>query len=1092
MKINKYRLLTRILILTLLLTITGMVSAVAEQIIIVPVSDNRMTTTDDSGASLRSAIEAYTYASGIKGDNVLVLGSIKKNGGPVYVYSPETGIFQWENGDEGNDSNYFRYSLAQLNKIGQPYDRAIVLSGHLQNAQNPNKETFDTNTQFILYRSQKLAKNNSLVALFGNKLRMSAEADSSGFAQYGNVMVKELEDLDSLAILKDLLGKTYSGSIRLSDESGLTIPEKMSTNNVLVIIGSGIEQTSIIIDGERIIKVTTDPNAKTGDTWYSPLFTFGNREVFIISIPENTSGNLKISGAEGTEAYLYYTENPQFGELVQQIQLCPDGMQYDNNDTVRIALTGDQTVKELRMLYPEASFQATFTPIDASYPFTIYENGDNEIVWKDINNVKTQILVSLKETRDGKDIVEPIEFTYTPVSEYIDSLQTSLTVIPDGSMSKRGKANITLSFQKDNLDNNVLNRVDNWLSQSVASLSRQGDSVQENMQFNPEKASFTLPIELPEHKGDYQWEIILSSGENYPVKFDKSYTSESIHIENHPPVCNDNMIEEKEFTRLMQPGSVAKIVLPKTLFTDPDYDPLTISYIITKDSTTYANGSYEGNGGISPEYEITDINDFGDWTIELTATDNDNENSQSLILKIHTENGNSAPQIDEGLCPSAEESIPLLRLSDYVLKIPRGLFTDSEGDALSIEGSLNYDSGDYIQFSYEGPDGISDSWETPLERFGTCTIQLKAKDQYGLESDTVTFKVHLEDALASLPGVLSSTPEKPQKGDNVKIKLTINWPKEYSSLNIREWLENSSAVLTDNNNTKYEMRLSNSTMTFETDTIKMPDQKTDLVFTVVVMSNEGNIPQKRYTDYQPLSISIDNSAPKAVADALENQTKFCFDLGDYVLHIPNNLFIDNEEDDFSITLSIIDEKGEIRDERTFRKDETPDIKMPDFGKWTVRLTAKDTEGLISEPFEYCTVTIHNLKLIVIIAGAGLLLIIGVVLTILITRHRKNLPRFHQSDAIQFKLNDQSVSEYINMPEGNNQQAIPLTTFAMMITTLITETQWNNMKQWSICPTHDEKPVFRKNGTKTGGDHKADLGEGLSVEISNGPTRRSHT
>ena len=1190
----------RAVMLCVLVTLLFISAALADNVIILTVSDDHLAScTDENGHTLREAIEIYVRALELKGDTVQVFGSRRTSRDPAVVYSAETGTFDWTAGDESkNDAYYFR-TLEQLGKTDFAFDRVVVVTGQLRNSQSRNsgKTTYPSSPDVpvMVYGAVPLSGSKTQAEAYqdasGIKFTSAGETGPDGFVRYGNTIVKEAETFDARQTLSDLMMGTFSGRI---DQSGgvVTIPEAISSKSILCITGSDLSAAKLVLNGEAVYRITSDPAESSSEVWYGPSFSFGSGQLTLIEIPDGIRGNLKISDAADAELSIFYVEADDYAQKLQNASVCPAGLEYTPDGSVLLTLSDERAVQELKLIYPELSFQAQVTLLESTKTITLYSEDGKQIKWIPNPDENAELSLTLCATKDGTNLLPVQRLRYYPLSSALDALKPFISIKPSDQPVKRQEITVELTLVSAEGGQAQARRVSDWLFGAAAAVTDQAGTVVGSMTYNTGSGSFvSAPIEMPAHEGTYHWQIAVSSGPKYAIAWEKTFQTKDVVITNQSPTAEAGILPS-DISISALPGENAEYAIPAGLFRDPDGDPLTVAYTVQYAGKDVREGSAAGKDGYSPEIPLSDLNQFGDWKITLTAEDNDKAVSQPVTVSLHIMDSNNAPTVDAGVrekipeevsltvqpdeaasytipaglftdpdkdsltvtciayynqaqekkeeiksetgvspeitisdlnkfgdwritltaqdkygvpggevafnihvtdgntaphanpgkLPEADGTIPLLRLSDYQVILAKGLYTDNEQDNLTVWVSVTDPQDNTETVSYKGKEGSSGEWKYSLPEFGTWKFEIHAVDEHQAESEPYLFQVTLTDALKELPGMLKANPDNPEKGDSVRFELSIEWPDEYRDLKIREWLEECTVSLVDNFGAGYPMTLAENTLVFTAENVVMPTEETDLTFSASVVYDDTERP-RTFDSFNTVDISIKNSAPVIIGTAAADETRFIFNLSDYQLHIPSNLFRDEENDPYTVQIDLEDGKGNVSQAATIQNGEEYDLKLPDFGSWTVRLTATDVEESASDPFTYAKVTIHDLKKIVIIAGAALLLIIAVLVTILRIRYKRNLPRFKEGDCIVFINGKGEVSPRIRMPKDDTR-SFPLSGFAVSISVLLSNEQWSSLKEWMICPSKGDKPEFRKAGAKgEKGETEIELGEGLKAVVN---------
>lgn len=1080
-----------LLILGLLMVLAFAFPALAENVIILTVSEDRLEScVDEKGISLQQTIEAYVRALEVKGDTVRVFGSARGNRQePFVIYPSENESFDWTQGEGGRNDAYYSRTLAQLEKTDFAYDRIVVITGYLRATQSRSntRTTHPTNNLIpaIVYSALPLPGSDSALEVYqaasGLKFTSDEEKAVNGFTKHENTLMKAEATFDAARTLDDLLSVTYSGKTA-HQGTEVAIPGASASKAVMLVTGSGLEELKLVLNGAEVINTTAEKSEKTESTWYGAILPWGSGEARLFEIPEEVSGSIKISGgSEDTTADLYYLRDDSFSQKLQNAVASKNGLEYAADGTVIITMPDDEVSRELKMLYPSLSFQAQVTLLDSAKSFTLYSEDLQHIRWTDVPNEKAEVTVSICEMKDGTELIPSQKLRYTPLSTVLDLMTAEIALDPAENLVKRQEAVITLKLMLNADTEEEQKRIKDWLAQAEAMILDRNEEQAGLLSFDADNLTFTSSgIKMPATAGTYSWKAQLSSGENFVFKYSKGFETKSVKIENHAPQCNTDLVSE-QMTLSMQPGEFVGITIPSGLYTDSDGDQLSLIYTVAFGTEERQTESVVCENGESPEIKISGLNEFGDWSIRLTANDIDDEEASPIEITVHVTDGNTAPYVDPEKRTETETAVPLLSISNYELVIPRGLFVDAEGNNMTVYVNLTDPQQNEEQYTFKGKDGISSVWRHPLEHFGSWGIELFAVDENEAHSEKYAYTLKLVDALEKLPGKLSISPEAPEKGDAVTFTLTLDWPEEYSELPIREWLQNCTATVKDNFGAVYEMKLADNANTFKTDGVIMPTEETELTFSAMVSSNDGNDPQKDFTDYNSISISIKNSAPVAVATPLEDQTQFLFNLSDFEMKIPASAFADAENDDFTVRVELQSGDGVSVPVASIQKGEVWDLIFPSFDSWNIVLTAADTEGSESVPFIYGKVHLHNLKMIILIAGAAVILLVSLLIIIIRIRYKRNLPKFNANDGIVFKTQKESLR--IKMP-AEETDPIPVATFAVSLPILLSDTQWNNMKQWSVYPTKGDKPALRRSDSKAKEDtFEVDLGEGLSVNTN---------
>ncbi len=1073
-----------------LLLVTGIGSANADRYAVLVLADDRLeSSVDEQGISLKETIENYVSFLEAGKNEVEVYGSVRSNNRTALIYPTDSGMFDWEASEGGKNDRYFSRTIAQLG--AERYDTVVVITGQMLNQQSRNADKTiypaDHDTKVILYGTVPISDNRSLIDVFqnssGRQMSDSGVEDTNGFRIYGNTYAKLNESFDAGTTLNDLIRESCDGAVAPGADS-LTIPAVLADHAVMMIKGTDLSRLNIIVNGQDMYHISTDRSETGKSIWYSQKNRFGADEIYYVAIPENISGTTKISGAIA-ETNLFYYKNPQYDSLVQKTAMTQNGLQYESDGTVLIQESDEKVIRELALIYPDLSFQALVTPFDASEPFVLHASDDGTIVWRNVGNVEADILVSLRPSRDSQKVLRSEQFHYQPIYSLLEEMK------PDISMSNEGTAlakGTTLEYiihfpLSDNRDTETDRRISDFINSALfAVYDENGNRINTASRLNDQGQVVVSVPTAPETEGTYQWKIRISSAPSYAVVWEKEFALPEFTIENHNPVSHPDLVDTS-ISKIVQPGDSVSVDLPQGLFTDEDGDKLTIHYSVLSNGIEIQSGTWIGENGESAAFTISGIDAFGDWTIETYAEDNDGTTSAVIKMTVSVVNGNTAPHVEESVRPQDATTVPLLRLSDYSLRIPEGLFMDDEENTLTIKGTLTNKDNVQTPFSYSGTNGRSESWEQHLNQFGIWKVEVYAQDEHGLQSDTVSFTVELVDALESLNGTLYTNPESPGKGDRIRLELALAWPEVYELLPVREWLLNCDVVVKEAYGSEYPMTLAEDKLVFRTDEIQMPETETTLTYLVTVKSREGIEPQKEFNRYNQVTFTLSNSAP-VLKDgfAAENKSAYVLDLSQYAVTVPADLFMDLEEDSFSIQIDFIDGNGNTVKGPELEGGEKTDVYLPGFGSWTVKATATDTEGKSSEQVIICQITINNLKLILFVAGGGLLLAGGIVAFILIRKRNQEKARFQDRDSIVFIQDGKPVSKQIRLAAGESKP-IALTTFAFAVEILLTDTQWSNMKEWMIVPTHDEKPVFQRIGKNAGAIHEIDLGDGLIAAIN---------
>lgn len=1076
----------------MLVILSGIACAYADHYAVVVITDDRMeSSVDEQNADLKQAIGAYVQYLETGGNDVDVFGSVRSKGISAPVYSSGSNTFDWEVGQNGRNDSYFRWSLLQLEE--KQYDKIVLITGHLQNKQAKTTAQLSfvsrPETKVILYATTPLPDGESIADVYqraaGTQIAYSGYDDQNGFKVYGNTVAKENEQFNASTVFFDLLSASSDGKI-LPGDKGLTIPELLAQQAHLVINGRDLSGLNIIINEQDMYHISTDNSQQGERIWYSPRVVIGSENIYIVRIPDKTTGNIKISGTDAAIS-LYYDRNPQFGEIIQQASLTQDGLRYNANGSVTIAESTEKAVQELHLSYPELSLQAQVTPFDGSAPYTIYADNDHAIHWQNVPGVEADLLVSLLPSKDSKEILMSQNLHYQPITTFLNNLKPQIEKTAGNDQSlKRDKAGYILSLVgMDDMDEQARRRITDFLTSAVVKVvDENGDQINASINMADYNKISVSDLEVPSVSGSYAWSILVQSDPGYALQWEKTYALPVISVENHVPVCHTELMDTNLSVKV-QPGEKAEIDLPAGLFTDEDGDPLTVHFSVLFNGETVKSDSFIETSGTSAQHMIDDLDQFGDWTIELYAEDNEAKKSELLSIAVNVNNGNTAPHIADELKPAEKDVVPLLTMSDFQFRLPEGLFVDDEKNNMTVYVSLTNPGDDVVSDSFPGESGKSAAWKWDLDQFGLWKAEVYAEDEHGLKSDVLSFTIELKDALSTLNGTLRTVPEKPGKGDKIHLELELDWPEEYTGLAIRDWLQECDVIVRGADSTEYEMHLSGDALMFSTDDIQMPETETEFTYSVSVKSRDGADPQKHFTKYNKVNFTLHNSAPVPGArytETSEEQSQMVFNLEDYIITVPEDLFSDRENDPFTIKIEFEDDHENIVAGPELQGNEQASITLPGFGKWTVKVTATDVEGKASEQIIIHRANVINLKMIVIIAGGSVLLLGIILFVILKHNHDKKKARFQANDYLMFKFNGKAVSKQIKMM-ADDTRSIPLTTFAFVIDTLLTDIQWSNLKDWAICPTHDEKPVFTKLSNTTETAHEIDLGDGLTVSIN---------
>lgn len=1059
--------------------------ACAEEYAVLVVTDDRMESSiDEQNRSLQQTIEVYVSFLETSGNTVDVYGSVRGKGKTAVVYSNESKAFNWENSETGKNDSYFRWSLYQLDN--KKYDTIVVITGQLRTEQvsivNPVSFASNPETKVIVYGTEHMPNGKSLEKVYqyasGAQFDSAGINNENGFKSIGNARIKENEKFDANTTLFDLINVSYDGSMAL-DQNGIIIPKVLAKHAILILEGKELSSTKIIINEKDIYNIGAD-----GKNWYGQTKSLGQDEICFVRIPDDISGEMKLSG-QGRKAYIYYEKNPQFDELLQKTNLTLDGLEYSSDGAVIINRSKDEIFLELKSLYPQISFQALVTPLDGSNPFTIISDNCETINWENPINVDANILVSLRSAPENQEVLLSQSFDYQPIKTLLDSLQPNVFQATEKTvLSKREEIEYSLQLTyPEYLDENEKKRIDDFINKATVQIV-DGDSNQINgtINKNEEGTIVISALKAPSVSGEYSWNVVITEPTGYKTQYTRNCALPSFTVENHKPISHPELME-RNISKKIQPGNEVKINIPSDLFTDEDGDDLTVHYTVYyKDAIVQESSFVVGSNG-QEGYQIAGLNEFGKWIIELSAEDNEGSKSDDVNIDIEITDGNTAPYLNMEKIPDDDKTIPLLNLNEYNYILPEGLFADDEGNTITVYVKMYDQNGDEYSYEYSGENGKSPQWKQRLSQFGTWNIELYAEDEYGMQSDTFSYRLTLADALSNLDGVLRTVPEQPRKGKNIRLELELTWPEEYSDLPIREWLQECDIIVRGTDRTEYPMHLSGNALILTTDEILMPNEETEISYSVSIKSKDGVEPQKTFTKYNTVSFTISNSAPvSSYVNNKEEHSAIVFNVDDYQLSVPRNIFSDPDDDEFTVSILYEDEKGNVIDGPAITGDEQTNITVPAFGKWVVKAKATDKYNKSSETVILYNVNVRDLKLILIISGGAVVLLGTIVFFIIRHNIEKKKARFTGNEYIVFKVNETPVSKHIKM-KAEDSRFIPLTVFAFAINVLLTDTQWSNLKKWAIYPTHDDKPIFKEIKNVNEEKHMVDLGDGLSVYIN---------
>ena len=1207
MKIRTKRFRIGLLALFVLaLTFLGTSWALAENVTILTVSDDQLESMlDEKGISLRETIEAFTRALEARGDTVHVLGNKGRNGNALMlVYPDESGNFNWTIGETGkNQDNYIR-TLEQLAATEFSHDRVVIFTGFLANRQRSNQKALDQlddQTPVIVYGCAPMpggkAQTEAYQEAIGRRLQGDGAEDSQGFHIFQNTAIKETESFDAEQVLNDLLAETFGWTIEQSGDE-IKVPDVLASRAVLMTEGDKLGEVSFVLNGNQVYQVVTDRSSQSQDTLLGSLIPWADRQKMIVEIPEGMGGSLKISSTSDVTAKLYCMQAEDYAQRLENIQICPAGIEYAEDGSVVLNLSNDPVVQELKMIYPGLSYQAQIMLLDSAQSETLYSEDQNQITWNKAGTEKAEITVFLRDTRDGKELIPSQKIRYTPIVSMLEDMEAVISVRPAEKPGKREKIQLVMTIPETE-DQAVNLAVSNWLSGAEAIVTdRTGAKVAE-MIFDPGKREFiSQEITTPDHSGEYRWQITLRSGESYLIDWSTTFDTQAILLENHAPlahkevldtaaeqtmkpgdsftvkipgglftdpdhdplsvhysgyfgeelllentfVCEDGETEafdipgldrfgnwdirlaaednekesseeirleillsdsnhspqvdetilqglEMEVSKSIMPGESTAFSVPAGLYADPDGDPVTIHYTVFFNNELQSEGSAASEDGASSEVKIEGLDQFGQWTIEMSAEDIYHAPGQKLTFTVKLHDGNTEPHFDSQKKPAKDRTVSILNFDDFQLAFERGMFVDDENDNLTVYVTIVDPSNRTEEYTFKGKDGVSSTWNYTPKAFGPWQCEVYATDENGKKSEVYAFRVVIEDAIPGLPGLLSVIPEHPEKGDLVRFLLKLDWQEQYQELQIREYLGACTVSLTDNYGESYEMKLSEETLSFESDEITMPYEETELTYTAVVKSGEKAEPEREFADFNKVEIQISNSAPFASAGSLPPETRYLLDLKDYELPIPAGIFTDAENDDYTVLIEIMSQDGNVSQALTINGTETASLRFSDFGSWTVRLTATDKEGSSSEPLVYAAITLHNLKMIIMVAGAALAVLMAALIVILRIRHKKNMPKYNPGDKLMFTFRNEKGKEEtvsMDMPVGDTE-SFPLSLFVVGIPVLLNDGQWNSLKKWKVCPTKGDRPELRPIDSKNSREDRRtemELEDGLKVSVIN--------
>ena len=1073
-----------LLCLTVLL-LCGAGTALADKVMIVTLSEDHLeSAVDASGTKATEVIEAYTRMLEAAGHEVTVAGSNRSDAKKtmiIYTTGNQAAGFDWTVGDTGKNDRYYERSLSTI--AGQDYDRMVLIFGKLSTT--PRKATVDFNkggtipvTIFCLDADNDAGKvMTNLARATGQTLTQSGLTDTNGYTPYGTLRVKGETPFSGTALLKDLFGLVYEQRLEQNTAGELTIPATSLENGVLVMTGSDLSGARLLVDGEKFCDLTENAAEADESHWLAQSVKVGGSTVCLIRLPQGMTGKLSAFGAEATLT-LYYEWIADYETLLANEKLCPDGLQFADNGALQLKLSSAPIVRELFDLYPDCSFQALVSPMDSGKePYTVYADDQGVITLQDTEGVNAEIVVRVMTARENGTELCRQTMTYRSIKKFLDELE--FTAVVNGAMEKGGEASFRVSVKGYPESAESREQVEQFLrSARVVLQDGSGNTLATFTCGNGTTLSYSCTTTLPVRSGTYHWKVLVQSPEDFSFAWSRECSVPEFAIANADPVTNTVGLTLNS-TASMQPGETWTFTVPEGLFSDPDGDVLTIHYTEKLDGSLIQEGEWTGEQGTSPACTLQNLDQFGTWTVEVCAEDTEGRATLPITFTIRIEDANTVPVLNTEayaqLKPLQGASVPSIG-AQYTIGIPADLFTDNEGDAVTLMMTRRYG-----QEEAGEAENITGK-QVQLDRFGDWELVLWAVDEHGLESERVTLRFTLVDALESLTATLSSEPAEPGKREEIRLVLTLSWPEEYESLDLMGWLKQRQALCVDAEGTTWAMTLDEQALRYVSDALTMPDTSATLTYTAALYLGEE---QCAVPAAAGLTVEIANAAPAQTDFTAESKSAFVFELADCPVTAANSLFADADNDPLSFSVRFVNDQGEATEGPQWSAEEAEQqvLTVPGFGTWEIQMKAADNEGQDTGWITCGKVTVHNLKLILLIAAAVVAVIIAVIVVILVIRHKRNKPRFHSTDFIVFRLKGQDVSEHIRMKDQDDTDAIPLAAFAGAIHILLSDEQWSNLREWALCPTHGEHPALRKLGAKDGKDTSVDLGGGLKVIVN---------
>ena len=1058
--------------------------------ILLPEDDGFQSLTVAGEAPVTDVLDIYISVLEDQGHQVRLLGATTNNNISSLTYRTGTEGIDWKKlPQKGNEATLSSTIGELIKKDYDDYDRIVVISGRL----NARKISFNNKrvqtgfptwlVQTVPFADGTLLHEN-YAKITGGALSDKAGTDEAGFDTYvytpANVNAavelkySQMDPYKADTLLDQLLlGTVFDGAYDVRD-GVFQIPGTIVDHTMLLIAGDDLS-------GVQLVSPEGNSYPVQEQTKGFRVMKLGDQQVALISLDSDfADGRWNISGNENIRSgKFYYSLKDNYNELVRDVPVVPvemtqgqivkgeKGFEIADNDVTQdlLRLHSDARLKITDVFAGEKIAEEVSNEKDPNHVSLLFQRGGEHTLTFSLLSGEKELL---KQTATVSVEDQPIQFLQKQDAEQLilfDTYEKQLWQVnaknwfydPDGDP-------ITLTLVGGNT--NTI-RLDGEILSFQAREGELDGSEKVTLQARSDTAETIGTVRLVWRSLAREMNNLLASGTIEPeeesglVKRGKvrMYASFSIQGEDRERILE--LLRTCEADVLDADGQVI------------------VSARFDSEQERFESGVFElpdvsGNDFFWILRLKSAVNALPEWSIQVK--------SEKVKTENHPPEGH--PELMEN-SHFGEQYV--FSMDDWMLNITEGLITDPDGDEVNYHVMID---------SREISNGKTIE-PIKLPQFGKYEITIQGTDNEGTACiSALNYSVTLIDLKERLEEVQSSITVEPVMdvyGKRNEGKLSLSFEdKDWTDaqrMSIANWFEKCEAYVTVNGEKlkDADVQYSKDDMTFRAK-VNWLENAGDYTYQFILEDGEEQQADVLlHTAAKVISIGNHNPIPNEEKELTSTVSEWVMDASTYDgIIVPVDMIVDPDGDQMIRKLkmtnaegkTILEQEDHNEGDYVLRFEAIPFFTMSQ--EYDAEISYTDNDHQTYQHTMH--IELKNKKLLIAIIIVAAIIFLTILAIILYALYRKNLPAF-AGEVYFADENGNKVSSEISLLSWGKEKHLPLTIFAGTIWKLLSDPQWEAMKNLELRPDKTEGFTLhdRKDTKKTEGrELPYEIGEGLKI------------